>query len=66
MTMTTAVLDDLSWHWGGAYDLAVTSSGWVAKRLDNGRALVASGPGGLREQIIADYAAEPVSREAAS
>ena len=65
MTMRTA-LEELSWHSGGAYDLAVTSSGWVAKRLDNGRALVASGPGGLREQIIADYAAEPVSREAAS
>ena len=38
----------------------------MAKRLDNNRALVASGPRELRELIIADYAAEPVSREAAS
>jgi hypothetical protein len=59
-------LDQLSWNWGEVYDLAVTRSGWVAKRLDNGRALVASEPNGLRELIIADYAAEPVCREAAS
>ena len=30
-----AALNDLDWHWGGAYDLAVTRAGWVAKRLDN-------------------------------
>lgn len=65
MQIRTA-LDQLSWNWGEMYDLAVTRSGWVAKRLDNGRALVAGGPDGLRELIIADYAAEPVSREAAS
>jgi hypothetical protein len=63
MTMQTRrALDDLSWNWGEAYDLAVTRSGWVAKRLDNNRALVACGPGKLRELIIADYTAEPVSR----
>jgi hypothetical protein len=38
----------------------------VAKRLDNNRALVADSPEGLRELIGADYAAEPVSREAVS
>ena len=59
-------LDDLDGRWGGAYDLAVTRSGWVAKRLDNNRALVADSPEGLRELIGADYAAEPVSREAVS
>jgi hypothetical protein len=62
----TAALDDLDWHWGQVYDLAVTRAGWVAKRLDNNRALVADSPEGLRELIWADYAAEPVSREAVS
>jgi hypothetical protein len=67
MTMQTqTALDELGWYWGEVYDLAITRSGWVAKRLDNGRALVAGGPNELRELIIADYAAEPVSREAAS
>jgi len=67
MTMRTkTALEELSWNWGEVYDLAITRSGWVAKRLDNGRALVAGGPDGLRELIIADYAAEPVSRQAAS
>ncbi len=51
------------WRWGEAYDLAVTRAGWVAKRLDNGRALVASGPDELRELIVADDQAEPVARD---
>ena len=62
MTADRAALHDLDQHWGEAYSIAVTSSGWVAKRLDNGRALVASGPGGLRELIVADSTAEPVPR----
>jgi hypothetical protein len=66
MTMQTqTALDDLRWHWGEAYDPAVTSAGWVAKRLDNGRALVAASPSGLRELIIGDYGAEPVPRDLA-
>jgi len=24
-----AALNDLDWHWGGAYDLAVTRAGWL-------------------------------------
>jgi len=60
-----AELEDLSWNWGQAYDLAVTRAGWVAKRLDNGRALVAASAGELRELIVADYAAQPVARECA-
>lgn len=66
MTTTAAALDDLDWHWPDPYDLAVTRAGWVTKRLDNDRALVADSPAGLRELIWADYAAEPVSREAVS
>jgi hypothetical protein len=58
-----ARLRDLDWQWGEVYDLAVTRAGWVAKRLDNDRALVADSPEGLRELIWADYAAEPVSRD---
>ena len=52
-----AELDELDEHWGEDYDLAVTSAGWVAKRLDNGRALVAANPGKLRTLIAADSAA---------
>lgn len=67
MTMQTSrALDDLDKHWGAACDLAVTRSGWLAKRLDNNRALVASDPDGLRELIWADHAAESVSREPVS
>lgn len=58
-----AALDDLDWHWGEAYDLAVTGAGWVAMRLDNGRSLVAGGPAELRSLIVADYAATPVPRD---
>jgi hypothetical protein len=63
MTMKAdqAALHDLDHHWGEAYDLALTRVGWVAKRLDNGRALVASGPEELRELIIADYAVMAVA-----
>jgi hypothetical protein len=66
MTMKTdrAALNDLDYHWGEVFDLAVTRAGWVAKRLDNGHALVASGPDGLRGLILADYSAQPVPREA--
>jgi hypothetical protein len=55
-----AALDDLDFHWGESYDLAVTRAGWVAKRLDNGRALVAGSPAELGELITADYTAQPV------
>ena len=58
-----AALNDLDWHWGEAYDLAVTRAGWVAKRLDNNRALVAGSPEELRALILADYTAEPVARD---
>ena len=35
-------LRDLDSRYGQAYDLAVTRAGWVAKRLDDNRALVAA------------------------
>ena len=58
-----AALNDLDWHWGESYDLAVTRAGWVATRLDNNRALVAGSPEELRALILADYAAGPVARD---
>ena len=46
-----------------AFTTTLTRAGWVAKRLDNDRALVADSPEGLRELIWADYEAEPFSRD---
>jgi hypothetical protein len=45
--------------WGEEYDLAITRAGWVAKRLDNDRALTAASPGELHALITADCATEP-------
>jgi hypothetical protein len=58
-----AALHDLDHHWGEAYDLAVTRAGWVAKRLDNCRALVGESADGLRDLIVADHGAEPVPHD---
>jgi hypothetical protein len=63
----TAVADrqaGLNWldsQWGEAYDLAVTAAGWVAKRLDNGSALVADGPRKLHTLIAADQGLTPLA-----
>ena len=54
-----AELDELDENWGEDYDLAVTSAGWVAKRLDNGRSLVANSPGKFQTLIAADNSASP-------
>ena len=56
-------LRDLDYHWGEAYDIAVTRIGWLAQRLDDGRGLRAGSPGELRALIIADYTARPVPRD---
>ena len=55
-----AALDRLDARWGDDYDLAVTAAGWVAKRLDNGRALVAANPGKLHMLIAADSGVPPI------
>ena len=57
-------LADLQWHWGSAYKITRAAGHWIAQRRDNGRTISASSPDGLRELIIEDYAAQPVSREA--
>jgi hypothetical protein len=59
-----AELGDLDARWGDLYDLAVTRDGWIAKRLDNNRPLLAGTPAELRRKIVADYNAQPVPREA--
>jgi hypothetical protein len=56
-----AALDDLDCQWGEVYELAITRAGWVAHRLHNGRWLLAAGPEGLHELIVADYAAMAVA-----
>lgn len=56
-----AGLNWLDSQWGEDYDLAVTAAGWVAKRLDNGNALVADGPRKLHTLIAADQGVVPVA-----
>lgn len=65
MSATRDALADLQWNWGGAYLITGMSGHWLAQRRDDGRILAASGPEALRELMIQDYRARPVSREAA-
>ena len=65
MTATRDALADLQWHWGQAYEITTSEQQWVAERRDNRRILIASGPDGLRELIITDYTAQPVTRDRA-
>ena len=60
-----AELDRLDRLWGEDYDLAVTRAGWVAKRLENGRALVAANPGNLHTLIAADHGLLQISGDCA-
>jgi hypothetical protein len=55
-----AALDRLDACWGDDYDLVGTPAGWVAKRLDNGLALVAANPGKLHMLIAADSGASSI------
>jgi len=58
-------LGDLRWHWDTAYTLARPEPDvWVAIRRDDHTTLRDSTPLGLRDRIIADYTARPVSRDA--
>jgi hypothetical protein len=66
--MTATAVGDrqagLNWldsQWGEGYDLAVTAAGWIAKRLDNGNALVADSPGKLHTLIAEDQRVVPVA-----
>jgi len=57
-------LDELRFHWGSAYDIAVDGAVFTARRLDGkGVPLTDPLPEGLRLRILADYEAMPVPRD---
>ena len=62
---TMTALEDLQWNWGSAYLITGAAGHWLAQRRDDGQTLTASSPEQLRTLIIEDYAARPVSRDAA-
>ena len=60
-----ADLEVLRWNWGDAYEIRVAGGRWSARRADGlGGLIVAAGPDGLREAILADYRLRPVPRDA--
>ncbi len=57
-------LEELEFHWGSAYDIALVDDTWTARRRDGrGGTLADPLPEGLRLRIQADYAAMPVTRD---
>jgi hypothetical protein len=57
-------LGALQWHWGEAYIISCHGASlWIAQRRDTRETLRAETPLGLRDKIIADYTARPVSRD---
>jgi hypothetical protein len=57
-------LGALRWHWGSAYIINCLAAGrWIAERRDTHETLRADTPLGLRDKIIADYTARPVTRD---
>jgi hypothetical protein len=57
-------LEELKFHWGDAYDIAVTGGMWTARRRDGkGAPLTDPLPEGLSRKISADYQAYPVPRD---
>jgi hypothetical protein len=61
-----APLDALRWHWGEPYLISFFEpDNWVAQRRDNREMLRADNPLDLRDLIVADYRANPVSRQVA-
>ncbi len=62
----TGALDELRFHWGSAYDVAVIDGVCTARRRDGkGAPLTDPLPEGLRLRIQADYEAMPVPRRPA-
>ena len=57
-------LGALIWHWGSAYTICNPQAGvWLAMRRDDHSTLRDGTPLGLRDKIITDYTARPVSRD---
>jgi hypothetical protein len=58
------VLDELRFHWGGAYDITAVGGVFTATRKDGqGGRLTDPLPEGLRLRIVADYERMPVPRD---
>jgi hypothetical protein len=58
------ILEELRFHWGSAYHLAVIDGVCTARRKDGrGGKLADRLPEGLRLQIMADYERMPVPRD---
>ncbi len=59
-------LADLRFHWGSAYLIEHPEPDvWIAVRRDDHGTLRAASAEGLRDRILADYTAHPVSRSVA-
>ena len=57
-------LNELKFHWGSAYHLAVVGGVCTARRKDgHGGTLASPVPEGLRLLIVADYTTVPVPRD---
>jgi hypothetical protein len=59
-------LNDLRYHWGEAYLINRRSGRWTAERRDSRATVSAGSAEDLLKVIYADYAAQPVSRDASS
>jgi hypothetical protein len=59
----TGALDDLRYHWGGAYLIVHPAPGiWLAARHDDHSTIRADNPETLRDKIRSDFLRAPVSR----
>jgi hypothetical protein len=57
-------LESLAWHWGEAYAVSRPEPDvWLAQRRDTREMLRAGSAEELRDVILADYVARPVSRD---
>jgi hypothetical protein len=57
-------LDNLRWHWGGAYLIHYFKPGrWVAQRKDSHGTISADSPAELLDLIREDYRQHPVPRD---
>ncbi len=63
-TAIRAALDELEFHWGTAYHIAVADGMYTARRMDGkGTPLTDPLPAGLLLRIQADFVALPVPRD---
>jgi hypothetical protein len=57
-------LEALRWHWGSAYIIQCCGpDAWLAQRRDTRKTLRADSAEQLRDKIVADHTANPVSRD---